>query len=250
LAIFGMVVFLRKEFDGIVDGIIYGTFAGIGFAATENVIYYARYHDSLDAAGLNNIFVMRGLLTPWLHPLFTSMTGIGFGLGREKGTTAAKVGYPIFGYLVGVLLHAWWNGMPQVAGILSNSADVAGFMSLLNLFIGGLMALSFFAMVVWLVRRKGDTIKKFLEDEVLIGTITKEEFDLITSWGGRARARLSWRGKAGADFVAAGARLALSKWHTARAMKGQKRTISADFVVPLRQDLARHRQQMMARSRQ
>ena len=111
------------------------------------------------------------------------------------------------------------------------------------------MALAFFGLVIALVNRKGKTIKKYLEDELLIGTINQDEYDLITSWGGRLKARFSWRGKAGADFVAAGARLALSKWHTARAMEGQKRTISADFIVPLRQDLARLRQEMMANYR-
>jgi hypothetical protein len=60
---------------------------------------------------------------------------------------------------------------------------------------------------------------------------------------------MSWRGKAGAAFVAAGARLALSKWHTTRAMQGSKRTISADFIVPLRQDIARLRHEMMANAR-
>jgi hypothetical protein len=120
---------------------------------------------------------------------------------------------------------------------------------LINMIVGILMALSFLAMLCFLVYRKGQTIKKYLQDELLIGTMSQEEYDLITSYGGRLKARLSWRGKAGADFVAAGARLALSKYHTARAMKGQKRTISADFIVPLRQELARQRQLMMARAR-
>ena len=50
---------------------------------------------------------------------------------------------------------------------------------------------------------RGDAtrVKKFLTDEVLVGTISQEEFDLITSYGGRLKARLSWRGKAGAAFV-------------------------------------------------
>jgi hypothetical protein len=119
----------------------------------------------------------------------------------------------------------------------------------LNLIVGLLMALMFLMIVIALVVRKGRTIKKFLQDEVLIGTISHEEFHLITSYGGRLKARLSWRGKAGADFVKAGARLALSKWHTARAMKGSKRTISADFIVPLRQELTRLRGEMMANAR-
>jgi protease PrsW len=234
MAILGMVIFLRREFDGVVDGIIYGTFVAIGFAATENIIYYTRF-----GKNMGEIFILRGVLTPWLHPLFTAMTGIGFGLGREHGSEWGKYVFPIGGYMIGVFLHAWWNGLPQLfPGAF-----------LLNLVVGILMALSFFVLVCLLVYRKGRTIKEFLKDEVLVGTMTQEEFELITSYGGRLKARLSWRGKAGADFVAAGARLALSKWHTARAMKGQKQTVSMDFIVPLRQELARLRQEMAVNAR-
>ena len=252
LAIFGMVVFLRREFDGVVDGIIYGTFAAIGFAATENMIYYAR----ADLAqvvlhkenALSDIFVLRGVLTPWLHPLFTSMTGIGFGLARESHESWKKFVFPAGGYVVAVLLHSWWNGLPTITAQLAGQSEGAA-VQLLNIAVGLLMALVFFIIVCVLVYRKGQTIKKFLYDELLIGTISKEEYDLITAYGGRLKARLSWRGKAGEDFVAAGARLALSKFHTDRAHKGQKRTISMDFIVPLRHELARQRQMMMANYR-
>src|SRR5438477_1041596 len=91
LAVFGVFFFLRREFDGVVDGIIYGTFAALGFAATENVIYYSRagltdtlsHHDGV----LATTFVLRGVLSPWGHPLYTSMTGIGFGIARETSKT-------------------------------------------------------------------------------------------------------------------------------------------------------------------
>lgn len=234
MAMLGLVVFLRREFDGAVDGIIYGVFAGIGFAATENIIYYMRFEQEL-----NQIFVLRGVLTPWLHPLFTAMTGLGFGIAREHGAGWAKVLFPAGGYGLGVFLHAWWNGIPQ----LFPAAFV------LNLLVGSMMALTLIIIVVVLVHRKGQTIKKFLQDEVLVGTISQEEFRLITSYGGRIRARMSWRGRAGSAFVAAGARLALSKWHTARAMKGSKATISMDFIVPLRQELHRLRNEMLNRRR-
>ncbi len=40
LAVLGVFYFLRREFDGVVDGVIYATFAALGFAAVENIIYY------------------------------------------------------------------------------------------------------------------------------------------------------------------------------------------------------------------
>ena len=75
LAVFGIFFFLRREFDGVVDGIIYGTFAALGFAATENVMYYSRaqltetlsHHEG----ALATTFVLRGVLfsvgAPALH---------------------------------------------------------------------------------------------------------------------------------------------------------------------------------------
>jgi hypothetical protein len=65
---------------------------------------------------------------------------------------------------------------------------------------------------------------------------------------GRLKCTFSWRGATGRNFIRAAARLALSKWHTARAMKGQKRTISADFIVPLREEMRTLRQQLAARA--
>ena len=252
LAVFGMLVFLRREFDGVVDGIIYGTFAALGFAATENVIYYFRADIAevvgRQAGALGRLFVLRGLLTPWLHPLFTSMTGIGFGLARQCHETWKKVVYPAAGYVVAVLLHACWNGLPTITAQLAERGE-RDQVRALTVVVGSAMAVAFFLIVCLLVRQKGQTIRKFLYDEWLIGTITKEEYELIGSYGGRMKARLSWRGKAGEAFVAAGARLALSKFHVACAMRGQKRTLSADFIVPLRQELARLRPLMEANTR-
>ena len=250
LAVFGMLVFLRREFDGVVDGIIYGTFVAIGFAATENIIYYHRADiaETINQrhGALGQIFILRGVLTPWLHPLFTSMTGIGFGLARVSNEEWKKVVYPASGYFVAVLLHAWWNGLPTLTASLAGPKQGA-VVQIANLVVGIGMALAFFVIVCVLVRQKGRTIRKHLEEEMLIGTITHEELELIASWGGQLRARFSWRGRAGVEFVAAGARLALSKSHLARAMQGRKQTISADFIGPLRQKLKRLRQQMHAR---
>src|SRR6185436_7726279 len=110
LAVFGIFFFLRREFDGVVDGIIYGTFAALGFAATENVMYYARagLAETLghQQGALTTAFVLRGVLSPWGHPLYTSMTGIGFGIARETQRAWMRWFAPLFGYLMAAVLHA------------------------------------------------------------------------------------------------------------------------------------------------
>ena len=63
----------KDEFDGIIDGIVYAGMVGLGFAMTENILYYGRaVQHGPDA--LTFIFVLRGMAAPFSHPLFTSMT--------------------------------------------------------------------------------------------------------------------------------------------------------------------------------
>jgi RsiW-degrading membrane proteinase PrsW (M82 family) len=238
LAVFGVFYFVRREFDGVVDGIIYATFVALGFAATENVIYYARagLEETLKHKQhvLGLTFFIRGVLAPWGHPLYTSMTGIGFGVARETDKTWLRWTAPVLGYLAAAFLHFVWNG----------AATLSGLLTLVMLPLWFLFVLGFLGMVVALVIRKGRIIGDNLKDEVLIGTLTQEELAMITSPFGRWKARFSYGGRAGRDFVAAAARLGLCKWHTARAMKGQKRTVSMDFIAPLRQELASLRQEV------
>ncbi len=236
LAVLGAFYFLRREFDGVVDGIIYATFCALGFAAIENIDYYARAEMK---NALGQTFVLRGVLAPWGHPLYTSMTGIGFGIARESSRTWVRVIAPFGGYLCGVLLHATWN---FVATVVKDGRFFLGQLLLWFVFVA-----AFMIILIVLVVRKGRVIRTHLRDEVLLGNLTQEEVDLITSPIGRLRCTFSWRGKPGRLFIASGARLALSKWHTARAMKGQKRTVSADFIVPMRQELKRLRAELMTR---
>ncbi|MDB4944007.1 MAG: putative rane protein [Labilithrix sp.] len=233
LAVFGMFFFLRRQFDGVVDGVIYATFAALGFAAVENIIYYsnAAREDSVHAGVLVGTIFVRGILGPWGHPLYTSMTGLGFGIARETNKTWLKWLAPLAGYLFAAFLHSTWN----TAATLSNQ------LVLLMLPLWFLFVLAFFGLVIWLVKRKGKIIRDHLRDEVLMGNLTPWELELVTSPVGRMKATFSYGGGLGRKFIDAAARLALSKWHTGRATMGRKVTVSADMIYPLRQDIFRLR---------
>jgi RsiW-degrading membrane proteinase PrsW (M82 family) len=233
LAVFGIFFFVRREFDGIVDGIIYATFVALGFAAVENITYYARAAVGPDDALAGTVF-MRGILSPWGHPLYTSMTGIGFGISRETTKGWLRWMAPIGGYLAAVFLHSTWN----TAGTLS------GFLTLIMLPIWFLIVFAFLGIIIWLVRRKGKIIRDHLKDEVLMGNLTPWELELVCSAFGRMKASSQYGGSAGRRFVGAAARLGLCKWHAGRAQKGRAKTVSADWIVPLRQDLHQIRQEI------
>jgi RsiW-degrading membrane proteinase PrsW (M82 family) len=235
MAVFFMYYFMRRQFDGVVDGVIYATFSALGFAAVENILYYGNaakteimtHHEGV----FLGTFFVRGILAPWGHPLYTSMTGLGFGIARETNKTWLKWMAPIGGYCFAMFLHSTWNTAATLSGDL-----VALMFPLWLLFV-----LGFFGLVIYLVVRKGRIIRDHLKDEVLMGNLTLYELELITSPVGRIRATFSYGGGAGRRFIDAAARLALSKWHTGRATQGRKLTVSADMIFPLRQELAKLR---------
>src|SRR4029077_20615052 len=108
-----MFYFMRREFDGVVDGVIYATFAALGFAAVENILYYG---NAAKAEMLSNkegifagTFIVRGILAPWGHPLYTSMTGLGFGIARETNKTWLKWLAPIRGVTLCRVFFSSWD---------------------------------------------------------------------------------------------------------------------------------------------
>jgi hypothetical protein len=126
-----------------------------------------------------------------------------------------------------MLLHCVWNASANVPVL---------FVLMLPLWL--LFVASFIGILVWLVIRKGRIIRMHLQDEVLLGNLTREELALVGSPFGGLRAGFGWGGSAGRRFVRAATRLGLCKWHAGRAMKGSnKKTVSADWIVPLRQEL-------------
>src|SRR5256714_9882951 len=105
----------KDEFDGIVDGIVYAGMVGLGFAMTENILYYGRAVQG-GAGVLTFVLILRGMAAPFSHPLFTSMTGIGLGWSRQSNNGFVKVVMPFLGFMLAILMHATWNGSAGFCG--------------------------------------------------------------------------------------------------------------------------------------
>jgi RsiW-degrading membrane proteinase PrsW (M82 family) len=241
LGVLGVFLFLRREFDGVIDGIMYATFTAIGFATVENVTYYATAAQSGDAV-LQATFLMRGILSPWCHPVFTSMTGIGLGLAREGSHPRWRWLAPLGGYLAAVSLHGFWNAVATLQGFVGSP------LLAITLPLWALFVLSFFGLMVVLVVRRSRIIRHFLEDEIHMGNLTRADVRRVCHPFGLFLAQLE-QGPVGVEFLRAAARLGLCKWHFARAHSAKKQTLSADFIVPLRRQLAACRQQLAAPAR-
>jgi RsiW-degrading membrane proteinase PrsW (M82 family) len=214
LGILLVLLLLRKEFDGVIDGIVFAGVVALGFAAVENVLYYGRAMSKGGVGDVAVLFVLRGVLGPFGHAVYTSMTGIGLGIARQTHNGALKVFAPVLGYGGAVLLHALWNFIPGVAG--------GGAFLLVYVFFWVPLFLVFFTVVTVMGVQESKLIRRMLELEVARGGITAARVDIVASW----TRRLGWlfgalgNGallKARRDFLYAATRLALCYWHVSRA---------------------------------
>ncbi len=171
----------KDEIDGIVDGIIYAGMAGLGFAMTENILYYGR------AVGegpevLTVVFVLRGLAAPFSHPLFTSMTGIGLGWSRQSNNGFVKIVMPVLGFMLAIVLHATWNGTATYGG-------PAGFFAGYFIIMGPAFIITL--MVIYFsLRREGQIVRQFLYPDYQKGFFEPVEYEKLCSI--RGRMGLSW----------------------------------------------------------
>lgn len=230
----------RKEFDSVVDGIVYAGVVALGFAAVENVDYYGRSFIEGGSAGLAGTFLLRGVLAPFSHVLFTSMTGIGCGIARESHRALVKFLAPLAGYVAAMFLHALWN---LLASFSSQVFFASYFILQVPLFLG------FVGLLVYLVKREGRILREALAQEVQRGLITQQQLDTVVSIFRRSNWVWSALGNAPQmnarrEFLRAVAKLGLCYWHVARAVKAQSQTISFTLLPKLQAEVFRLRDQI------
>ncbi len=114
LGILAILALGRRHLDGLVDGFVYAGLVGVGFAFTENILYFGTAFLDQGTGGLVATFVLRGIVSPFAHPLFTAAFGVGLVVAtRRHGAT--RWGWALVGFGAAVALHALWNGLAVAA---------------------------------------------------------------------------------------------------------------------------------------
>ncbi|WP_270887564.1 PrsW family intramembrane metalloprotease [Pedococcus sp. 5OH_020] len=176
-----VLLFRRREFDGIIDGMVYAGIVAAGFAFTENIQYLGMAYSQGGDQALTGTFISRCLFTPFAHPLFTVLTGIGVGIAATTRSRVLKVLAPLCGYLLAAMSHAVWNlgAVTGGAGLLTVYVVVE-----LPVFI------AFVAFVVWARRREGRLIGRFLSPYADAGWLSPNEVRMLSTMAGRRSARV------------------------------------------------------------
>lgn len=109
----------RHELDSVIDGIVYAGWVALGFAVVEDFLYFV---DAAAEGFLWEIFVLRALLTPFAHPLFTAWIGLAIGTAVARRRSILANG--LWGFGLAVAFHAAWNGSLHFAEESGNDAAV------------------------------------------------------------------------------------------------------------------------------
>jgi protease PrsW len=188
-AVLLVLLFRRREFDGVVDGIVLAGLSGVGFAFTENVLYFGRAFLAGQERGLATgffaagfTFVLRGVLSPFAHPLFTAMTGIGLGIAARSPSGPVRVLAPLAGYVLAVVLHAAWN--------LSSLSGLQGFLTGYVIVMVPVFVLAV-SVATWSRRREGATVARRLPAYVEAGWLDPADVPMLASLS-RRRQAVGW----------------------------------------------------------
>ncbi len=263
LGVLLLLIFFRRSFDDILDGIVFGGVIALGFATVENVLYYGRGILQGGAEGLALLFLLRGILSPFAHVTFTAMIGIGCGISRESHNGFVKFAMPVLGYILAVVLHAMWNGMAilfiivlrltglnQACYAIGMTGEYEGICA----FLIGYSILEvplFFVFIgfsIFMMRRQNKILREMLAIDVARGMIPQEHLDKVTS----AFGSLMWSVTGLTEgkymnrrrYMRAIGKLGLSYWHIQRATAAQGQTGSFQQNPILRKEVLKWRDQV------
>lgn len=191
LALLLLLIFRRKEIDGIIDGMVYAGLCAAGFAFVEDIVYLANGYAESGEQGLLGTFIVRVLMSPFAHPMFTICTGIGVGIAATSRGLLMRTVPPLLGWICAVLLHMGWN----VLTVMSQEGWLITYVVLqLPLFCG-------FLALLWTARRRESAkIGEQLSAYVDTGWLSPPEVQMLSSMGERRYARAWAKAHGGAPL--------------------------------------------------
>jgi len=183
IAVLGIFLVFRSEFDSLLDGVVYAAIVALGFAATENSYYiFTQGYQEAGLSGLLWLVFVRVLLVGWQHPFYTAFTGIGLAANRLSRNSLAKLSFPVLGLLAAITAHGLHN---TLVSLLSGGGGL-----LLGTIIDWSGWLLMLVFIIWAIARERNWIVNQLSEEVSLGLITSSQYRTACSAWAQNLARL------------------------------------------------------------
>ena len=184
MAVLLIFLFFRREFDSVLDGIIYAGVAALGFAATENVLYIWRGYQESGWGGLFQLVIIRVILVGWQHPLYTAFTGIGLSVARVNRSWLVKFIAPITGFSLAMFTHSFHNTLASIPFFGDLTCLVGSFLDWFGV-------LFMFGVIIWATWVEQRNLINHLREEAQNGLISPAQYHTACSAWSQSFARLT-----------------------------------------------------------
>jgi protease PrsW len=187
--IFCLFLLARSEIDGPLDGIIYAALVGLGFTATENMLFFLTSQSSSEWLGL---VIMRSFVFGLNHAVFAALIGFGFVLAINAQRWSLRLGWFLGGWLSAIFFHSLFN----CALLFASSFPVFFLAGLLDSSLGLFLV---FVLFLLGLRHDREIMRRYLPFYVEAGLISSAEFATVQSI--TARFLFEWRLLLSFDFT-------------------------------------------------
>ncbi|MBA2540657.1 MAG: PrsW family intramembrane metalloprotease [Deltaproteobacteria bacterium] len=230
----GLIVYLlllSRHFDNTTDGLIYGAASGLGFAMTENFLYFVQADQQGGMEAWRLTVILRSLFSALMHCAATATFGAILGRFRYRGGIQQWLLAPMLGLLLAMGMHATFN----TALVEASKQDTQELMYIAFGLIP-LAGITLFVVTLLSTGREHHILAAELREEARLGLIPTAHADILPFH--RKRWRKDWCDPRidKARYIRAATTLAFRKWQS-KLPAGARREIHQD-VVALRYEVA------------
>jgi RsiW-degrading membrane proteinase PrsW (M82 family) len=221
---------MRKDFDDVVDGIVYGAAVGLGFNFMESITYMTNLFAIFQPEGIGGYaagfqWYARQVLGLFFgHATYTAFIGAGIGVARQLPTMRQKGFAIVSGFIIAIAAHfswdAWLTFFP-IQGTLFGLVEI----HLRTLIMTGPFTAAIIALLLFGIRFEGQNLLDQFRKEAADGrgAIRPDEVLVLASPWQRLKQRLRTLNHGGfraylkvARLQSAQLDLAMERWHRER----------------------------------
>ena len=176
-----LLIAASRAFDNATDGFVYGAAVGLGFAVTENFMYFSQFTE--DFATWAMVVLIRTACSGMLHAIASSVVGAALGWARCR-TLDIRIAAFLTGLAIAMLVHLVWNALAVFAGFGMGHA------LLLDIALFGVEFLVVFMVFMACLQGEHRMILRELRIEAEGGVLPPQHVAILASV--RRRSRVGW----------------------------------------------------------
>ncbi|HDS09044.1 MAG TPA: PrsW family intramembrane metalloprotease [Firmicutes bacterium] len=168
------------QFDNATDGFVYGAASGLGFAMTENFLYFSQAIGNVQ--GWLILVFLRTLFTGVMHMTTSAIFGAIVGYVKYNKSTAKKIFMPIIGLGIGMVIHSIWNITAVAQG-----TSKEGYPLVIGIIMLMIALAIIFVLFLLSISHEKTIIIKYLTEEAKTGLLPENHINYIANFSQRKR---------------------------------------------------------------